>query len=150
MRTRETAREDERCTGRVRRVDPAAGGKKRLREQRRMKRSQTFFDLVVHGERVIGLHVGRNQDLSGVLQHLKNSRGRVSQDFFFRATQTLLADSILLPRGLQVERRRLGTPVPLFTHALQNIRRTRGHVPWRRLQDILRGATKTLSGKVGK
>lgn len=26
MRTRETAREDERCTGRVRRVDPAAGG----------------------------------------------------------------------------------------------------------------------------
>ncbi len=36
--------------------------------------NQTFFDLIVHWERVIGLHVGRNQDLSGVLQHLKNEK----------------------------------------------------------------------------
>lgn len=38
--------------------------------------NQTFFDLVVHGEGVVGLHVGRNQDLPRVLQHLKNEKER--------------------------------------------------------------------------
>lgn len=46
------------------------------REERRGKTSQTFFDLVVHGERVIGPHVGCNQDLPRVLQHLKDGRKR--------------------------------------------------------------------------
>lgn len=45
-------------------------GPQSSREERAM--SQTFFDLVVHGERVIGPHVGCNQDLSRVLQHLKD------------------------------------------------------------------------------
>lgn len=34
---------------------------------RSVKMSQTFFDLVIHRERVIRPHVGCNQDLSGVL-----------------------------------------------------------------------------------
>lgn len=42
--------------------------------ERRGKTSQTFFDLVVHGERVVGPHVGCNQDLPRVLQHLKEGR----------------------------------------------------------------------------
>lgn len=58
---------------------------KGLREaERREKMSQTFFDLVVHGERVIGPHVGCNQDLSRVLQHLKERRKRTQQDFLFK------------------------------------------------------------------
>lgn len=47
------------------------------------KVNQTFFDLIVHWERVIRLHVGRNQDLSRVLQHLKieNERNLNTQLF---------------------------------------------------------------------
>lgn len=42
------------------------------------KVNQTFFDLIVHWERVIRLHVGRNQDLSRVLQHLKIEKEKTS------------------------------------------------------------------------
>lgn len=56
------------------RVDRATGETGLRGAERGKKRSQTFFDLVVHGEGVIGPHVGRNQDLSRVLQHLKVRR----------------------------------------------------------------------------
>lgn len=45
-----------------------------IRRDRGVKVNQTFFDLIIHWERVIRLHVGCNQDLSRVLQHLKDER----------------------------------------------------------------------------
>lgn len=48
--------------------------------------NQTFFDLIVHGEGVIGLHVGRNQDLPGVLQHLKRERELNLQGYVLQST----------------------------------------------------------------
>ena len=56
----------------MRRVDQAT--EEKVLTERERKTSQTFFDLVVHGERVIRPHVGCNQDLSRVLQHLKDRR----------------------------------------------------------------------------
>lgn len=50
-------------------------------KERGLKVSQTFFDLVVHWKRVIRLHVGCNQDLSGILQHLKNKKTSSTQQF---------------------------------------------------------------------
>ena len=44
-----------------------------------VKVNQTFFDLIVHRERVIRLHVGRNQDLSRVLQHLKIEKKKLKK-----------------------------------------------------------------------
>lgn len=58
----------------MRRADQAVGEKGLRAAERGGKMSQTFFDLVVHGERVIGPHVGCNQDLPRVLQHLQDRR----------------------------------------------------------------------------
>lgn len=48
---------------------------KKKKKKQRKRRQPTFFDLVVHWEGVVGLHVGGYQDLAGIFQHLRGQRG---------------------------------------------------------------------------
>lgn len=50
----------------------------------------TFFDLIIHGEGIVRPHVRRNQDLSGVLQHLRQRETHV--DVFLILFSTIISD----------------------------------------------------------
>lgn len=65
-----------------------------------------FFDLIVHRERVVRLHVGRDQDLSRVLQHLEESFEHDVYDLVLlvdvvQLHQIFQRAQLILPLGLE-------------------------------------------------